>query len=72
MIGRYVDRLEKRSGTWRIAARRSFVDLALHGSSSLLQMPAFRAQGYPKGTRDRSDSSYQRPLDLEIPSPSTW
>jgi hypothetical protein len=72
MIGRYVDWLEKRDGTWRIAARRSIVDLALHGSAALLQMEAFRAQSYPKGTRDRTDNSYQRPLDLNAPSPAVW
>lgn len=72
MSGRYVDRLEKRDGTWRIAARRSLVDLVLHGSAALLQLPAFRSQGYPKGTRDRSDSSYQRPLDLDVSPPATW
>ena len=72
MSGRYIDRLEKRDGTWRIAARRSLVDLVLHGSAALLQLPAFRAQGYPKGTRDRSDSSYQRPLDLDVPPPARW
>lgn len=72
MSGRYLDRLEKRDGSWRIAARRSLVDLVLHGSAALLQLPAFRAQGYPKGTRDTSDSSYQRPLDLDIPPPARW
>ena len=72
MSGRYVDRLERRAGTWRIAARRSLVDLVLHGGAALLQLPAFRAQGYPKGTRDRSDSSYQRPLDLDVPAPARW
>lgn len=72
MSGRYIDRLERRDGAWRIAARRSLVDLALHGSAALLQLPAFRAQGYPKGTRDPSDSSYQRPLDLATPPPARW
>ncbi|MFN2536896.1 MAG: nuclear transport factor 2 family protein [Mycobacteriales bacterium] len=72
MSGRYIDRLEKRDGQWRIAARRSTVDLALHGSAALLQLPAFKAQGYPKGTRDRTDASYQRPLDLDTPPSATW
>lgn len=72
MSGRYVDRLEKRDGSWRIAARRSMVDLVMHGSAALLEMPAFRAQGYPTGTRDRRDPSYQRPLDLDVPPPARW
>jgi hypothetical protein len=72
MSGRYIDRLEKRDGAWRIAARRSTVDLVMHGSAALLEMPAFRAQGYPKGTRDRQDPSYQRPLDLDVPPSARW
>ena len=72
MSGRYVDRLERRDGEWRISARRSTVDLVLHGSAALLQVPAFRSQGYPKGTRDRCDASYQRPLDLDTPPAATW
>jgi hypothetical protein len=72
MSGRYLDRLEKRDGTWRIAARRSTVDLVLTGSAALLQHPGFRAQAYPQGTRDRSDPSYARPLDLDAPAGPTW
>ena len=66
--GRYVDRLEKRDDVWRIALRRCTVDLLLSGDASILTKPQFRAGGYIKGTRDKSDVSYQRPLDLGQPA----
>lgn len=65
--GRYVDRMEKRDGTWRIALRRCTVDLLIAGDASILTMPQFKDGGYIKGTRDESDVSYQRPLSLEKP-----
>lgn len=63
--GRYVDRLEKRDGAWRIALRRCTVDLLIAGDASILEMPQFKAGGYIKGTRDRQDVSYHRPMTLE-------
>jgi hypothetical protein len=63
--GRYIDRLEKRDGTWRIALRRSTVDVLLSGDASILQAPMFKEQGYIKGAKDKADVSYQRPLTLE-------
>lgn len=63
--GRYVDRLEKREGTWKIALRRCTVDLVMSGDASILQMPMFKAGGYIKGQRDKTDVSYYRPLKLE-------
>lgn len=63
--GRYVDRLEKRDGHWRIAVRRCTVDLLIAGDASILEMPQFKAGGYIKGTRDETDVSYRRPLTLE-------
>jgi len=72
MSGRYLDRLERRDGTWRIAVRRSTVDLVMSGSAGLLQHPGFRAQAYPQGTRNRQDPSYARPLDLDAPAGPTW
>lgn len=65
--GRYIDRLEKREGHWRIALRRCTVDLLIAGDASILQAPQFKAGGYIKGTRDSSDVSYQRPLSLDKP-----
>lgn len=69
--GRYVDRLEKRDGQWKIALRRCTVDLLLAGDASILQLPQFKEGGYIRGTRDESDVSYQRPLELDKPV-SRW
>jgi hypothetical protein len=69
--GRYIDRMEKREGQWKIALRRSMVDLVLAGDASILKHPAFTSQGYSKGIRDERDISYQRPLSLDI-TPERW
>lgn len=63
--GRYVDRLEKRNGEWRIALRRCTLDLMLQGDASLMQSPYISAAGYIKGLRDKGDVSYLRPLTLD-------
>jgi hypothetical protein len=72
MNGRYLDRLERRDGTWRIAVRRSTVDAVITGDASMLGHPFFEQQGYPRGTRDRDDPSYQRPITLDGPPPPRW
>jgi hypothetical protein len=64
--GRYVDRLERRHGQWRIAARKCIIEWG--GSPVMQPLPeASRAVmnlgGRP--TRDRSDPSYQRPLEID-------
>ena len=63
--GRYVDRLEKRDGQWKIALRRCTLDFLLQGDASLLKSPYISAAGYIRGTRDKGDVSYMRPLTLE-------
>lgn len=65
LSGRYIDRLERRDGVWKIALRRASVEVVLAGDASLLNSPVFREKGYLKGSRDRTDPSYQRPLTLE-------
>jgi hypothetical protein len=62
--GRYVDRLEKRNGEWKIALRRCTLDFMLQGDASLMKSPYISAAGYIKGMRDKSDVSYMRPLTL--------
>jgi hypothetical protein len=52
--GRYVDRLEKRDGEWRIARRKLIVDYARQDPVGELP-PGF---GTPGGVRDKSDPSY--------------
>ena len=52
---RYVDRLERRAGQWRIALRKVLIEWRGEFKSHL---PA----GYPSGRWDRLDPAYQRPL----------
>jgi hypothetical protein len=63
--GRYMDQLEKRGGEWRILWRRSTVEVAMQGDASWLHSPPVK--GFLKGTRDRSDLSYQRPFEVGGP-----
>jgi hypothetical protein len=70
--GRYVDRLERRDGTWRIAVRRSTVEAMVTADASVLQSRFFVQQGYARGTRDRTDLSYERPLRIDTPAPARW
>lgn len=63
--GRYIDRLEKRDGEWRIMLRRCILDFMIEGDASLLQSPFIKESGYIKGQRNQSDISYQRPLTLD-------
>ncbi len=60
--GRYIDRLERREGVWRIAARQVLVDWASTTGGAALR-------GHPTGTWDRRDVSYHRPL--RVPAPAT-
>lgn len=72
MSGRYLDRLERRDGEWRIAVRRCTVETSFTADASLLQSPMFRGQSFLRGTRDREDLSYARPLTLETATGSRW
>ena len=68
MCGRYIDRLQRSEGQWRIALRHATVELAFTADARLLQSKYFIAQGYEHGTRDRTDLSYQRPLSADAPA----
>lgn len=57
--GRYIDRLERRDGQWRIAARTVVMEWVCAAPSAVSR---FSADPYPPGAWDRSDRSYQRPL----------
>jgi ketosteroid isomerase-like protein len=70
--GRYIDRLEKRDGVWRIAVHRSTVELMLRADASGLKSSLFIQRGYSKGTRDTRDLSYVRPLQIVTPAPELW
>jgi SnoaL-like domain len=68
--GRYLDRLERSSEGWRIALRRCTIEWTLNGDSSLLQAGAFK--GFLKGSWDRDDLSYVRPLRLDSKPAQRW
>ena len=70
--GRYLDRLERRDGHWRIAVRRSTVEVMFVADASVLQSTFFTEKGYLQGTRDRTDLSYERPLLIESMAPARW
>jgi len=72
ITGRYLDRLERRDGQWRIAIRRSTVEGMFLADARVLQSKFFKEQGYLVGTRDRHDLSYQRPLTMETPDAARW
>lgn len=65
LAGRYIDRLERREGEWRIALRRSTVEVALQGKAILPTGATVPGSGYLRGNRDRTDPSYERPLTTE-------
>jgi hypothetical protein len=62
LAGRYIDRLERRNGKWRITLRRATVEIAMEGKAILPNGKTPPGTGYLKGSRDRSDPSYHRPL----------
>jgi len=57
--GRYVDKLEKREGEWRIAKRRVVTDWIQNGITTEVYEGVV-ATFPPVGRRDRSDISYER------------
>lgn len=59
--GRYIDRLERRQGEWRISLRRLAADWRFKADGSVWNADR---PGIPYGAWDRSDISYQRPLAL--------
>lgn len=62
LAGRYLDRLERRDGEWRIVLRRATVEVALEGEAILPNGARLPGSAYLKGNRDRTDPSYERPL----------
>ena len=63
--GRYIDRFEKRDGQWKIAARKCVPDWGgVPGPSWLSAEGAMALASGGRIARDRSDSSYERPLEI--------
>ncbi|MEC9344078.1 MAG: nuclear transport factor 2 family protein [Pseudomonadota bacterium] len=58
--GRYVDRLERRNGEWRIALRQLILDLRFTADGAAGNVE----DGYYHGTWDRTDISYDRPKGI--------
>jgi hypothetical protein len=65
--GRYLDRLERRGGEWRIAVRRTTIEVEVEGDAKWPENEI--SQTFPKGAWDTGDLSYARPLQLDSPSP---
>jgi hypothetical protein len=62
--GRYIDRLEKRNGVWKIALRRLVIDWRFKAEDVTWEGP----KSFPAGTWDQGDLSYRRPLTTD-PAP---
>jgi hypothetical protein len=61
--GRYIDRLERRDGGWKIAARELVIDWTARADTAVYADVA----SYSIGRWDRSDPSYRRPFELRLP-----
>jgi hypothetical protein len=59
--GRYLDRLERRDGQWKVVLRRLLMDWSFEVPFSGWLGPDW---DNVKGSRDRQDPSYARPLEL--------
>ena len=59
LAGRYVDRFEKREGEWRIRTRVLLFDWQASVDASRM---AQRLASNHRGSRDRTDPSYERPV----------
>ena len=62
-LGRYVDRFERRGGEWKIAARIC----TLEASGECAYVPMDEKSNFAKGSRDKTDVSYMRPLTVTRP-----
>jgi hypothetical protein len=69
LAGRYLDRLERRDGEWRIALRRCTLEVGMVADATIMNSDYLREMGFLKGLRNRQDVSYQRPLSLDDTPP---
>jgi len=73
LAGRYLDRLERRNGEWKIALRRCTVEVGLTADAAFMNSDYFRDMGFLKGLRDKTDLAYSRSLNLEeTPADHRW
>ena len=61
--GRYLDKLERRDGEWRILVRRTSIEVEVEGDSKWPENKI--SETFPKGAWDTGDLSYARPLQLD-------
>ena len=64
--GRYLDRLERRDGQWRILVRRTTIEVEVEGDAKWPENEISKT--FPKGAWDTADLSYARPLQRDSPS----
>ena len=62
-FGRYLDRLEKRGGEWRLLARRCTIEMSLDGDAAWTRAP--EVQGFLKALWSREDPAYDRPYAVK-------
>jgi ketosteroid isomerase-like protein len=62
--GRYIDRMERRDGKWKIAARKCLVEWGSENMSIDAMADVYAAVG--KVARDKNDCSYDRPLTIDL------
>lgn len=73
LAGRYVDRLVKEQGQWRIALRRCTLEVGLVGDATIMNSDYLREMGFLRGLHSQDDVSYQRPLRLDdTPAGHRW
>lgn len=58
--GRYIDKLEKRDGEWKISLRKLVMDWRFESDGTVFD----KRPSQTVGTRDKSDLSYMRPFAL--------
>jgi hypothetical protein len=63
--GRYVDRLERRSGQWKIALRKTLIEWMISGDTGPMRTKYFLDQKYPSGLHGKGDISFERPLRVD-------
>ncbi len=60
-FGRYLDRLEKRDGEWRMHTRKCTIEMSADCDGSWVHSPNVR--GFLKARWDGNDPSYERPYE---------
>lgn len=61
--GRYIDKLTRENGEWRIKLRKLYIDWRAEADATIFSTP----NGYPAGVWSHEDPSYQRPLEPSKP-----